>query len=314
MHENTVFDDSHSRALEASSAGVERPILIILDGGDLKHRYPLGEPEIAIGREVSCGIVLPDSKVSRKHAVVHYRNFNDPGAKPEVAIEDLKSTNGTFVNGERITERVLKDRDKVTIGSTIFGFFVRDETIIKADESLIKLASFDALTGLNNRGVFDMQIKREFDRARRYNRDLSLLLFDIDHFKKFNDTYGHQVGDLVLKELGHLVSHNFRSNDLSARYGGEEFAVVLPETSLENALIKAERLRKMIMNHSFSADSTRLAVTVSIGLATLEEGMEEPEHLIKAADDALYRAKGAGRNQVCWHSSKIQDIREASSW
>lgn len=313
MHENTVFDESHSQALEAQQKGVELPILIILDGGDLKHRYPLSEREFAVGRDLACNIVLSDSKVSRKHAVVEYRNFDSPGAKPDVVLRDLNSTNGTFVNGERVTERQLKDRDKVTIGSTIFGFFVRDETIIKADESLIKLASYDALTGLCNRGVFNREIKREFDRARRYSRDLSLLMFDIDHFKRFNDSYGHQVGDLVLKELGNLVSLNFRSNDLSARYGGEEFAVVLPETSLENALIKAERLRKLIMNHAFSSDATRLAVTVSIGLATLEEEMEESEDLIKAADEALYRAKHAGRNQVCWHSSKIDDFRQASA-
>lgn len=313
MHENTVFDDSHSKAVDAAKAVIERPVLVILDGGDLKNRYPLSEQEITIGRDLSCRVVLADTKVSRRHATLKYRNFAESLSTPDVLITDLGSTNGTFVNGQRITERQLCERDKIMIGSTLFGFFFRDESTIKADETLIRLASFDALTGLHNRGVFNMEMKREFDRARRYGRELSLLLFDIDHFKKFNDSYGHQVGDQVLHELGTLVSLNCRSNDLAARYGGEEFALVLPETPLESALIKAERLRKMIMSHPFSAEQTRLSVTVSLGLATLEDSMANSEEFIKAADDALYRAKEAGRNQVCWHRTKQEDPREITA-
>lgn len=309
MEDHTVVDESINRALEASKAGVQRPILIILDGGDMKSRFRIDDREIIVGRDVVCGITLADAKVSRQHSKFIYKNYDQADAHGEVVIKDMDSTNGTFVNGKKITEQLLCDRDKILIGSTLFGFFLRDESTLKADETLMRLASYDSLTGLRNRAIFIEEIRREFDRARRYGRPLSMVMFDIDHFKKFNDSYGHQVGDHVLKELGMLIGLSCRSNDLPARYGGEEFALILPETALENALIKAERLRKAIMIHAFDAEATRLSVTVSLGVSTMDEGIEDSDALIKAADMALYRAKEGGRNRVCWHHQVDEDTR-----
>lgn len=301
MYEKTIFDDSQSKVIEASNAGRERPILALLEGEIFTNQYKIDEPECFMGRDLTCKVVLSDTKSSRRHARLTYRNFTDPASPPVIVLTDLGSTNGTFVNGARITEVELHDRDKILIGSTLFGYFIRDEKTLKADETLIRLASVDALTGLKNRGVFNVEIKREFDRARRYDRMVSLALFDIDHFKRFNDTYGHQAGDHVLRELGKLVMENIRSNDVAARYGGEEFAIILPETPAENAFIHAERLRKSIMNHSFSQEHTRPRVTVSIGLSGVEPTMESAADWIDGADRALYAAKSAGRNQVCWN-------------
>lgn len=301
----TIGDVSRTKAIEATKAGVGRPVLVILEGGDLKNRYKLDSREMVLGRDLGCQIILSEAKSSRRHAKLIYQNFDDADVEPKIVLKDLKSTNGTFVNGKQITEVELHDHDKIMIGSTLFGFFLRDETTLRADETLVQLASIDPLTGLNNRGVFNQKIRQEFSRARRYGRDLAVLMFDIDHFKSFNDTYGHQVGDRCLRELARLIGMNCRRSDLPARYGGEEFSIILPETSLEGALIRAHRLRKVIMTHTFSADDTHLGMTVSIGLSILEDSMQDPEDLIRAADKGLYYVKQAGRNQVCWHRGGV---------
>ena len=126
---------------EASKSGNVYPVLVVLEGGDVKNRYPIDEPELSIGRDVSCRLVLAQTKTSRRHAIVSYRNFAQPGAEPEVYIKDLGSTNGTFVNGARIEEVRLRDRDKIMIGSVIFAFSIRDVQAIKADEELIRMAA-----------------------------------------------------------------------------------------------------------------------------------------------------------------------------
>lgn len=307
-HEQTIFDDGSANIIDACQASTERPVLIVLDGDDLKNRYHIDRAEMLIGRDVACDVNFSDSKASRRHAKLTYLNIGEPKEKPKVVLEDLGSTNGTIVNGKKLSEPLeLQDRDKILIGSVLFGFFIRDETTMKADERLIRLASVDALTGLSNRGVFNLEIHREFDRARRYGRDLTLVMFDIDHFKQFNDTYGHQAGDEVLTQIGQIARTNSRTNDTPTRYGGEEFAIILPETSLENAVIQAERLRIAVAEHKFRAGENVLKVTVSVGLAMLDPSIARAEDLIEAADRALYRAKDAGRNQVCWQNSTPQD-------
>lgn len=303
--EQTVFDETGPNIDDARRIGQDYPILMVLEGGDLKTRFKIDEPEMIVGRDIACRLHIADPKISRKHARLSYANFGKPGDEPVILLEDLGSTNGTFVNGARLSARVqLRDRDKITIGSVMFGFFLRDETTMRADESLIRLASVDALTGLSNRGVFNLEIQREFDRARRYRRELSLVLFDIDHFKKFNDTYGHKIGDDVLRHIGRITLQNCRSNDIATRFGGEEFAIILPETPMERALIQAERLRKSILAFPMPTGETAISVTVSVGLAMLEAEMTDPTELIESADRALYRAKESGRNQVCWNRTR----------
>jgi two-component system, cell cycle response regulator len=300
--EQTVFDETGPNIDDAKPLTREHPILMILEGGDLKTRFRIDEPQFVLGRDVGAGLHLADPKLSRHHARLTYLNFGKVREEPRIQIEDLGSTNGTFVNGVRIDAPVLlEDRDKITVGSVMLGFFLHDATTLRADESLIRLASVDSLTGLNNRGIFNLEIQREFERARRYGRELTLVMFDIDNFKKFNDTYGHKVGDDVLRHVGKITLQNCRSNDIATRYGGEEFAVILPETPMERALIQAERLRKSILAYPMPTGETAISVTVSVGLAMLEPEMTDPLELIDSADRALYRAKESGRNQVCWN-------------
>jgi two-component system, cell cycle response regulator len=299
--DKTLFDHEIADHLEETTRSwSERPILVMLDGSDTNRRFPIDKREITIGRDIMSDIILHDSRCSRHHARLTYLNLEQANDAPQIILNDLDSTNGSFVNGIRVSEHILRDRDKILLGSSLFGFFMRDESELEADERLYVQARMDALTGMLNRGVFNIEVQKEFERAGRYSRELALVMFDIDHFKCFNDTYGHQMGDFVLQELGRIIKTNIRGHDLGARYGGEEFAIILPETSLEGALIQAERLRSAVNNHSFTRGETSFCLSISLGLVALEPCIQDVEGFIQAADRALYQAKAEGRNCICW--------------
>lgn len=161
------------------------------------------------------------------------------------------------------------------------------------------LALTDGLTGLHNHRAFLDRLHQEFDRSRRYNSILSMIMLDIDDFKAVNDTYGHLQGDLVLKGVAHILRNTSRESDVLGRYGGEEFVALLPETNASQALLKAERIRKEIAGHPFQMNHCAVGVTVSLGVATWPNpGIQVPEDLIKHADQALYRSKSLGKNRA----------------
>lgn len=164
------------------------------------------------------------------------------------------------------------------------------------------LSVTDGLTGLYNRRHFEYNIEREFLRTKRYACDLSLAMMDIDYFKKINDTYGHQFGDYVLKEISDILCKSFRKTDMIYRYGGEELTVILTETPIENALIPLERLRENISKHKFSYNDQEANVTISIGVSTNFTNIEREGDLVESADKALYRAKLEGRNKLVAYS------------
>ena len=162
-------------------------------------------------------------------------------------------------------------------------------------EQAERLATTDGLTGLLNRRTFNSLLDRRWREAQRYRRQLSLLLLDIDHFKRVNDTHGHPAGDAVLRGVARLLQKCARETDAVARYGGEELAVVLPETDADGARAIAERIRRTIEAAQHPTEQGVLRVTVSIGIATTARS---PEELVESADKALYRAKQSGRNRV----------------
>ena len=173
------------------------------------------------------------------------------------------------------------------------------ETLKEKNRQLKEMASRDGLTGLYNHRYFQETISKDFQRAVRYQESLSCVMLDIDHFKKFNDNYGHQAGDMVLKTLGSLVNELIRDSDLSARYGGEEFVLLMYHTASQEALMIAERLRKAVDQHKFQTDNLVLTVTISIGVASFPHPeIADAKTLIECADKALYRAKEEGRNRV----------------
>jgi diguanylate cyclase (GGDEF)-like protein len=173
------------------------------------------------------------------------------------------------------------------------------EALQERNRQLQDLANRDGLTGLFNHRYFQEQISKDFSRARRYHQPLSCVMLDIDHFKKVNDTYGHQTGDVILKAVGKLILDSLRESDISARYGGEEFALLLYFTDSRGALDVADRLRKMVESHSFHAGAETFQVTLSAGAATFPHpAIQEAQQLVECADKALYTAKQNGRNRV----------------
>jgi diguanylate cyclase (GGDEF)-like protein len=165
-------------------------------------------------------------------------------------------------------------------------------------ETFHSMATTDALTGLMNRREFNKRISEEFSRAKRHKSPLSLALFDIDFFKKINDTYGHNAGDAILNELGNLISGNTRTSDIACRYGGEEFALILTETSQVEAYELLDRLRKLVEEEIFNKSKVPIRATISVGVAQLDLSDKAPVDFCERADKALYKAKESGRNRV----------------
>lgn len=172
-------------------------------------------------------------------------------------------------------------------------------TVQEQNRQLQEMANRDGLTGLYNHRYFHEQLSQDFLRAKRYHENLSCILFDIDFFKKFNDTYGHQTGDVVLRALATVIQRATRESDLAARYGGEEFAIVLYYTDGAAAYQAAERLRTMVESHEVQDNGNVLRVTISVGVATFpHERVHDSKELIDYADQTLYKAKDNGRNRV----------------
>ena len=170
------------------------------------------------------------------------------------------------------------------------------------------LSITDGLTGLYNRRHFESNAEREFLRAKRYKNSLSLAILDIDFFKRVNDTYGHQYGDYVLKEVSNLLKDSFRKTDMIYRYGGEELTIIMPETSLENAVIPVERLRKKIAEHEFLFNDIKINLTVSVGISTMQDDFKDVKELVECADKALYNAKQTGRNKVVIYNEQFSNV------
>ncbi|MCQ4320600.1 sensor domain-containing diguanylate cyclase [Stutzerimonas stutzeri] len=167
-----------------------------------------------------------------------------------------------------------------------------------ANQELQRLSSTDRLTGLFNRGHWEEMLRQDYARHRRYERNAALVMFDIDHFKKINDSYGHQAGDAVIQQTAELVRRCTRDADIAGRYGGEEFVVLLPDTDSRGALTFAERLRQSIEAHEVVHEGRSIRFTVSLGIADLSEPTRGYAQLIERADNALYSSKASGRNQV----------------
>lgn len=189
-------------------------------------------------------------------------------------------------------------RDENDIIQNIF-IYVQDVTEVAIyEQKLVDLNMKDDLTGIFNRRFMEKKLKEEFHRHSRYSRQMSLIMFDIDSFKRINDEYGHQCGDYILKSVSSRIASAIRNIDLLFRYGGEEFCCMLPETGLEGAMSVAERFRIAIMDQENNYDGNIIKVTISLGVSELTKEIKSPEDLMNKADEALYRAKKEGRNRV----------------
>jgi diguanylate cyclase (GGDEF)-like protein len=183
-----------------------------------------------------------------------------------------------------------------------------------ANEGLLRFAFTDYLTGLRTRGYFEQQLELEFKRAERKQQKFALLMIDIDHFKVLNDTFGHHVGDQLLRDVTSILMKDMREVDTVARYGGEEFVIILPETTETGAVFVAQRLRRAVDQAKFFAGSPHSVqhLTISIGVAVYDTDAQFKRDLIEFADAALYAAKHAGRNRVMCYSELSKQGREVS--
>ncbi|MBF5043831.1 GGDEF domain-containing protein [Aggregicoccus sp. 17bor-14] len=269
---------------------------VALGGGALGGGAPgdgaPGAQAVGIGRDPDNAVAVELDTVSRHHARLWCE-----GA--DVWVEDLGSTNGTWLNHAPLPGPArLESGDLLKVGGALFKFLSGGDVEVQYHETLYQLAISDGLTGASNKRFLLEYLERELGRCHRYGRALSLLLFDLDHFKRINDMHGHVAGDQVLRELAQGVLPLVRREQCFARYGGEEFALVLPEDGPDKARHFAEKLRRQVAERAFRFEGVRIPVTVSIGVADLTAQMTEPQQLLQAADAQLYEAKRGGRNRV----------------
>ncbi len=308
--------------------------LVILDRDAVVQKVQLSTGRFVIGRSDDADIVISSKDISRHHAALEYdgRRF---------MLVDLKSTNGTMVNGKRITRQRVSVRDEIVIGDftlvlddsgiysqpektavqrrgedtvTLEGRFASlrekiddaaladefrtiERSVTESRRRLSKLAHRDTLTGLFSRQRFEQVAQTTLTVARQVGGSVAFLFIDIDHFKKVNDTYGHEKGDQVLRAVTRLIGAACRKTDVVSRYGGEEIVVLLSDTSTDDAITVANDINRVVRQQS--KHIVGIMLTVSIGVAAYPEHGTTLKEVLAHADKALYRAKEAGRNRVC---------------
>lgn len=290
-----VRGDTFNRRLE--DANKAPPCIVMLEGpaGYVGKQWPIDKPDLIIGRSMTSGVFVDDRSVSRSHAKLSL-------SSGDVYILDLESSNRTVVNNDAIPPLVpvkLNNNDQIKTGNVLFKFLERGSIEAHAIEQLQSKSEKDPLTGIYNKGALHMKGAESFKRAKLLKVPLSIAVFDIDHFKKINDTHGHPAGDFVLKEMAAVIGTKLiRLDDFFARYGGEEFVVLLFGSNLQQAIEIGERLRLTIEGHTFTYQGTKIPVTISVGVATKEAEMASWEELFSKADVAMYASKNSGRNKV----------------
>lgn len=271
------------------------PVLILIRGTPQGKKYSLkGQAKFTLGRDKTADIQLDDANISRQHACISFEN-------DKIYIEDLGSRNGTFLNDEPVgaAKIELAKEDMIKMGSTVLKYLPAGQLETLYHINLTNAASMDKLTGLYNRKYISEVLEVEFKRAKALHSSIAVVLFDIDNFKKINDTYGHDCGDYVLSTLGAQVkASGLRERDLAGRYGGEEFIVVLTNSDAKQAADVAERIRKKIETYEFLYDNQKIPVTVSLGVCAIRKDFHLGADLYKEADKALYESKKTGKNKV----------------
>lgn len=273
------------------------PSLVIVMGpvAFIGKQFFLDQPRLSIGRSVESNIQLLDRSVSRNHAEI---KVDATG----VYITDLNSANKTYVNEVKLQPNVpfkLRDEDQIKMGNFVLKFFEKGNLQSYATQKIIEKSLKDPLTGAYSKAALLERAPQAVRRSMQTSEPLTLIIFDIDHFKKINDQYGHPGGDSVLRELGQFVSNSvIRQEDFFARYGGEEFIILLIASSLKVGAEVAERLRVAIQKHDFFYNGVKIPVTISLGVGQLQSQDGSWENFFDRVDKALYQSKQSGRNRV----------------
>ncbi len=277
-------------ALERTPETAAGACLVFLAGGQIGRKIEL-DGTLTVGRDPACDLPLDSDLVSRSHARFESQN--------EVTIvKDLNSTNGTYVNDRPTHEARLFDGDRIALGEFVLKYLAPGNVEARYHDEVFRLMSHDGLTDVFNKRYHEEQL----DALAASDESLSLVLFDADHFKRINDTYGHAAGDAVLRQLAQCAKSASQGVEraILSRIGGEEFAILLPGSSLEAARALGERVRTTVGAHSFEFGGHALPVSISVGVAwRSQDAADAPESLYRHADEQLYRAKEGGRNRVC---------------
>ncbi len=285
----------------SSKAKVDREhaYLIVLAGSAMGEMFKLSRRQTIIGRGQTAHIRMMDEGVSREHCEIQMEGST-------LILHDLGSTNGTFCRGARVDRHTLEDGDKILVGSTtVLKFTYHDSLDELFQRQMYESALRDDLTKTFNKKYFTDRLESEFAHALRTKADLSLVAFDLDHFKLVNDTYGHPAGDQVLSEVAQTVAVLVRVEDVFARIGGEEFAVICRGADRVQGQTVAERIRQAVEAHRCLVDGHEVPVAISAGVASVPDTrITDAQALVAAADQALYDAKRAGRNRVCFWEPK----------
>jgi two-component system, cell cycle response regulator len=279
---------------EGTDPSQSRACLTVITGAAAGQMFRIAKGDAVIGRSPTAAIRVIDDGVSRNHARIRHDSNG-------LFVDDMESRNGTFVNGSRINGSTeLREGDKIQVGrTTVMRFAYHDELDESFHENLVSSALRDPLTRLFNKRYLLDRLDSELKFARRHGTPVTLLMLDMDHFKKINDTQGHLAGDAVLLNVANVLLKAVRNEDVVARFGGEELAIILRAIPMEPALSLAERLRKLVEQTVTRHQHHELRATCSIGIAGYPSTEAETvEQLMEAADKALYRAKHEGRNRV----------------
>jgi two-component system, cell cycle response regulator len=277
----------------------DQAYLIVLAGSAMGEMFKISNNPTVIGRGQNAHVRMVDEGISREHCDIRLEGEN-------MILHDMGSTNGTFCQGQRIESHVLEDGDKILVGSsTVLKFTYHDSLDELFQRQMYESALRDDLTKTFNKKYFTDRLESEFAHAMRTRAELSLVAFDLDHFKEVNDTHGHPAGDEVLAGVARVVAGLIRAEDVFARVGGEEFGIICRETGGEQALIMAERMRQSVAAQRFNVESKSITIAISAGIASVpDERIVDAQGLVGAADQALYEAKRTGRNRVCVWQSK----------
>lgn len=295
--EFTLSDpDDHTvvaaRPTHFTHLGDNRPYLSVVHPRGKASRYAITSKGLVIGRGRTVDVTLEDAQVSRRHCLIR---LTDAG----IVAEDLGSTNGTHVNGNAITQAVIDPSGRIKVGGFVLRVEYRARVEINAEQQLRQAAQTDELTGLNNRRWFFAQSAAVLKASKDSDQYLTMVMIDIDHFKRINDTLGHAAGDQVLKDVAAILNSHKREHDLLARFGGEEFVMLLPNTGGTDALVFCDRLCEAVSLGKIEFEKNAISVQVSMGTWTQSaHRIATIEQAIGGADAAMYRAKRGGRNRV----------------
>ncbi len=296
--DKTDVIDSDTLKIRIEEAKKAPPALVLLNGpsGIMGKSWSLDKEEMSVGRDLACDIQIDEKSLSKKHAVLRVENNTN------VTIIDQASTNGTEVVNQRLlpnAPQALANNDRIKLGNVIFKFLSQGNIETVAAARLYDKSTIDGLTQILNKQSIMNLLEDGFKRSRAQETHLCVIVFDLDHFKKVNDTFGHPAGDYVLREVSQVVKNGLiRAGDTFGRYGGEEFVIILQGSPLHRAVEVAERIRLTIEKHIFEFAAQKIHVTVSLGVAALDSSMQDHNQLFTKADQSAYLSKKAGRNRV----------------